>query len=155
MSAYVDSYHDGNNITRRLQTGFLVYCNSDLVYWISKEQNYIDTSSFGREYSTMKVAMEYIQGFRFKMRMMGIWCMEPAYVYGDNQAVLANTTMPHSVLNKKSNSIAFHFVREGSAKDEWRTAYVNTDINPMDMMTKPLSSGEKRSKFIRMLLHHL
>ena len=62
--------------------------------------------------------------------------------------------MPHSVLKKKSNSIAFHFVREGSAKDEWRTTYVNTDENPVNMMTKPLPSGGKRIKFNHMLLRH-
>ena len=76
-------------------------------------------------------------------------------MYGDNQSVLANTKMPHSVLKKKSNSTTFHFVREGSAKDEWRTTYVNKNENPADIMTKPLPSGKKRTKFTRMLLHNL
>ena len=86
---------------------------------------------------------------------MGIPCTEPAYIYGENQSVHANTTMPHYFLKKKSNSIAIHFVIKGSAKDEWKTAYVNTNENPSNMMTKPLSSGEKPSKFTRMILHHL
>ena len=30
------------------------------------------------------------------------------YVYGDNQAVLANSRAPDSMLKKKSNSIAYH-----------------------------------------------
>jgi len=68
--------------------------------------------------------------------------------------VLCNTTMPGSTMKKKSNAIAFHFVREGSARDEWRTAYVNTHLNPADLMTKPLS-GEKRWQFVRMLLRHI
>ena len=103
----------------------------------------------------MKVATEYIRVLLFKLRIMGIPCTEPAYIYGDNQQVLENTTMPHYVLNKKSNSIAFQFLREGSAKDEWRTTYINTNKNPADMMTKPLPSGDKRTKFTRMLLYHL
>ena len=37
-----------------------------------------------------------------------------AFVYGDNQSILANTTGPDSALKKKSNSIAFHFVQEGA-----------------------------------------
>ena len=53
----------------------------------------------------------------------------PTCVYGDNQSVLANTTIPKSTLNNKSNAIAFHFVQEGSARDEWRKAYINTHIN--------------------------
>jgi hypothetical protein len=42
--------------------------------------------------------------------MMGITVDEPAFVYGDNQSVLANTTNPSSTLNKKLNAIAYHFV---------------------------------------------
>ena len=84
-----------------------------------------------------------------------VWhsCEEPTFIYGDNQSVLANTTAPDSQLKKKSNSIAYHFVREGCARDEWRTTYVNTHDNPADLMTKPyLPAGEKRNKFVRMLL---
>lgn len=87
--------------------------------------------------------------------MMGISCVLPSYVYGDNQSVLANTTVPESTLKKKSQSIAYHFVREGCARDEWRTTYVNTHLNPADLLTKPLPSGEKRVSFVRMILHHV
>ncbi len=44
---------------------------------------------------------------------------EPAYVFGDNQLVLANTNAPGSTLKKKSNTIAYHFVRKDCAHDEW------------------------------------
>ena len=86
---------------------------------------------------------------------MGIPVDEPDFIFGDNQSVLANITIPELTLKKKTKSIAYHFVREGSARDEWRTAYINTHDNLADMLTKPLPSGEKRWKFIRMLLHHL
>ncbi len=70
---------------------------------------------------------------------MGITVDEPAFVYGDNQSVLANTTNPSSTLNKKLNAIAYHFVWEGCARDEWRMAYVNTHDNVADLLTKPLA----------------
>ena len=50
---------------------------------------------------------------------------------------------------------AFHSVCEGSAREEWWTAYINTHVNPADMMTKPLPSGAKRTLFVCMILHHL
>lgn len=103
----------------------------------------------------MKACTEYIRGLRYKLRMMGIPCDEPAYVYGDNKSVLYNTSIPESTLKKKSQSLAYHFVREGAARDEWRTAYVNTHENPADLLTKPLPSGEKRHGFVRMMLYHL
>jgi hypothetical protein len=66
----------------------------------------------------MKHATEYIRGFRYKLRMMGITVDEPAFVFGDNQSVLANTTDPSSTLKKKSNAIAYHIVREGCVRDK-------------------------------------
>ena len=86
---------------------------------------------------------------------MGIPCDFPAYVFGDNKSVFVNFSKPFSVLKKKSSSIAYHFVREGSSRDEWRVAYTKTDDNIADMLTKPLAGGTKHSKFTRMVLHHL
>ena len=87
--------------------------------------------------------------------MMGIPVLGPTFVYGDNQSVLANTTIPDSTLKKKSQSIAYHFVREGCARDEWRTSYCNTNENEADLLTKLLPSGEKRRGFVRRMMHHI
>ena len=85
--------------------------------------------------------------------MMGIQCEDPAFVYGDNKLVLSNTIVPASNLKKNMNSLSYHFVREGCARDEWRTAYVNTNLNLADLLTKPLHSGEKRCGFVRIFLY--
>ena len=59
-------------------------------------------------------------------------------------------------LKKKSQTIAYHFVREGAARDEWRTSYVDThDNNEADLLTKLLPSGEKIKGFVVKLLHHI
>ena len=79
----------------------------------------------------------------------------PAYIYGDNQSVLMNATIPDSTLKKKPPSIAYHFVREGSARDEWRTAYISTHENKADLLTELLPSGEKRKGFMWNILHHI
>ena len=76
-------------------------------------------------------------------------------MYGDNQSVLANTVIPESVLKKKNQSIAYHFVREGVARSEWRTAYINTHHNEADLLTKQLPSGEKQNCFVKSVLHHV
>ena len=62
---------------------------------------------------------------------------------------------PGSTLKKKSAAIAYHFVREGCVKDEWRTDYINTHDNVADLFTKALPSGEKRWKFVSKLLAYL
>ena len=85
--------------------------------------------------------------------MMGITVDEPDYVFGDNQSVLANTTAPGSTLKKKSNTIAYYFIREGCARDKWRTTYINMDENVADLLTKHLA-GPKWTRFVHLLLHH-
>ena len=154
MRVFVDADHAGETVTRRSRTGFVVFLNGAPIYWSSKRQNSVETSTFGSEFVAMKQATEYVRGLRYKLRMMGIKVDEPAYVFGDNKSVLCNTTAPESTLKKKSNAIAYHFVREGVARDEWRTAYVNTDENLADLLTKPLS-GAKRAKFVWMILQHI
>ena len=155
ISAKVDADHASDTITRRSRTGFIVYLNSAPCYWFSKKQNSIESSSFGSEFCAMKLCCEYIRGLRYKLRMMGIPVHGPALIHGDNQSVLANTTIPDSTLKKKSQSIAYHFVREGVARSEWRTAYVNTHDNEADLLTKQLPNGEKRRGFVRRVLHHI
>lgn len=112
-------------------------------------------AAFGSEFIAMKQCCEYLRGLRYKLQQMGIPCEGPAYIYGDNQSVLANTTIPESVLKKKSQSIVYHFIREECARDEWPTTYVNTHDNEADLLTKQLPFGEKRRQFVKGLIHHI
>lgn len=155
IRAFVDSDHAGDEKTRRSRTGYMVFLNNAPIYWTSKKQGSIMTSSFGSEFIAMKECCEYLRGLRYKLRMMGIPCDYPSYIYGDNQSVLVNSSTPTSTLKKKSCSIAYHFVREGTAADEWRMTYISTHDNVADLLTKPLRGGEKRTKFVKMFLHHI
>ena len=87
--------------------------------------------------------------------MMGLPCDYPTYILGDKKSVLVNSTIPTSLLKKKSCSIAYHFVCEGTAMDEWIIGYVSTNDNVADLLTKPIPNGDKKSKFIKMILHHM
>ena len=72
MSAKVDADHASDTVSRRSRTGFLIYLNCALVYWWSKKQTSVESSSFGSEFVAMKQCCEYIRGLRYKLRMMGI-----------------------------------------------------------------------------------
>ena len=119
MHAKVDADHASDTVTRCSRTGVLVYLNCVAIYWWSKKQNSVESLSFGSEFIAMKQCCEYVRGLRYKLRMMGISCDDPTFIYGDNQSVLANTTVPDLTLKKKLQSITYHFVREGAARDEW------------------------------------
>ena len=155
MRPKVGADHASDTVSRRSRTGFLIYLNCTLVYWWSKKQTAVESSSFGSEFVAMKQCCKYIRGLRYKLRMMGIPVEGPTCIYGDNQSGLLNTTIPDSTLKKKSQSIAYHFVCEGVARDEWRTSYVNTHDNEADLLTMQLPHGEKRKGFVSNLLHHI
>ena len=101
----------------------------------------------------MKQCTEYVRGLKYKLRMMGISCDGPCYIFGENQSVLNNSSNPDSRLNKKSNSIAYNFVREGVARDEWRCTYVESKKNQSDLLTKVITDGPKRSRHVQKILH--
>ena len=96
--AKVDADHASDTVTTRSRTGILVYLNCSLIHWWSKKQASIESSSFGAEFVAMKQCCEYLRGIRYKLCKMGTPCDEPSHIYGDNQSVLANTTMPDSTL---------------------------------------------------------
>ena len=103
----------------------------------------------------MKQCCEYVRGLRYKLRMMGIPVSNPTFIQGDNQSVLWNTTVPESSLKKKSCAVAYHFCREGVAREEWLTSYVNTKLYPSDILTKTIKRISDRIKKVRMLLYDI
>ena len=127
--------HASDTVSRCSRNGFLIYLFYALVYWLSKKQTSVESSSSGSEFVAMMQCCEYIRNLRYKLRMMGIPGEGQICIYGDNESVLGNTSIPDSTLKMKSQSIAYHFVREGVARDEWRTSYVNTDDNEADLLT--------------------
>jgi hypothetical protein len=71
--------------------------------------------------------------------MLGVPVIGPTMMYGDNRAVILNTTVPSSQLKKKHNAIAYHRVRESIAAGIVFFQHISTTINFADCLTKPLT----------------
>ena len=151
-TCFVDSDHAGDQVTRRSRTGVLIFLGMAPVVFYSKKQGSIETSSFGSELSAMKTAVELLEGLRYKLRMMGVPLEGPAYVKADNMSVVHNCSNPASQLKKKSNSIAYHYVRERCAADVCSISYVPTTDNLADMFTKS-QPGEVRRRLADRVLY--
>ena len=87
---FADADHAGESLTRRLRTGFIVMLNNAPIYWYSKKQSKIDTSTFGGQLMAMNQEEEYLCGLCYKLRMFGIPVDELVFIYSDNQSVLVN-----------------------------------------------------------------
>ena len=102
----MDAYHAGDVVSRRSHAGILLYVNRAPVIWYSKRQNTVETSTFGSEFIALKIATEMIEGLRYKLRMFGVPIDGPANVFGDNQSVINNATIPESPLRKNTLQFA-------------------------------------------------
>jgi hypothetical protein len=150
-SAFVDADHAGCKATRRSHTGVFAFVNKAPILWYSKRQNTVETSTFGSEFCAMKVAIDMIEGVRFKLCMMGIPLSGPTSVFCDNQSVVKNTTAPESVLKKRHNAIAYHRAREAHAAGIIRVAWENGDTQIADLLTK-LMPGPRLKELIGYVL---
>ena len=151
LRMWVDSDHAGDKITRRSRTGYFIFLNTALIDWLSKKQATIESSVFGAEFVVMKTGVEALRVIRYKLRMMGVPLTGPTYIYGDNMSVIYNTSRPESTLNKKSNSICYHAVREAVASGKCLTTHCKTGDNYSDMMTKVLYVHKKRDNVARII----
>ena len=85
---------------------------------------------------------------------MGVPIFGSLLIYGYNMSDIHNTQQPESTLKKKSNSIAYHAVRESVAMGESLTGHVGTNSNPADLATKVLH-GKKRRDMVLKLLYNI
>jgi hypothetical protein len=152
ISCFVDADHAGNLVTRRSHTGILIFCNKAPILWFSKRQNTVETSTFGFEFIAAKIAVEMIEGLRYKLRMFGVPIDGPANVYCDNNSVVTNSARPESTLKKKHNAIAYHKVREAIAQGTIRIAKEPGETNLADILTKPLP-GPRMKALIQHILY--
>ena len=67
--------------------------------------------------------------------MMGVPIDGYCHTCVDNMSVVNNTSIPESVLKKKANRIAYHYVRSKCAEDVLRITYENTKTNLADILT--------------------
>ena len=101
----------------------------------------------------MKTAVEKVEGLRYKLRMMGVPLDGPTYIKADNMSVVHNCSKPESQLKKKSNSIAYHNVRERCAGPSpvCSVTYIPSRFNKSDMLTKSQPGSVRKELAERVL----
>lgn len=136
VNLFCDAAHATDLVTRRSTTGFVIFVNGTPVQWYSKQQNTIESSTFGSEFVALKIATEANDAIRYKLRMFGIPIMGPTNVFCDNKSVVTNVSNPESTLTKKHNAVAYHKVRESVAMESIRVAHERGKSNCSDVFTK-------------------
>ena len=101
LTCFYDANHAGNAITRKSQTGIIIYANMTPIQWISKKQNTVESSTFGSEFIALKQATEIIKGLRYKLKMLGVPLEAPVRLMCDSQSVVMNSSLLSRISSKE------------------------------------------------------
>ena len=123
-------------LTGRSVTGVLYLCNSALIDWYSKRQATVETATFGSEFTAARIAVDQIIDLRITLRYLGVPVSKKSYMFGDNQAVVMNSSIPHSSLSKRHNALGYHRVREMIAAKVLGYYWTDGKSNPADVVSK-------------------
>jgi len=143
-TCFVDADHAGCHQTRRSQTGILIFLMNAPIMWYSKRQNTVESSTFGSEFVAARIAVEMIEGLRYKLRMFGIPIDGPTNMFCDNESVVINATKPESTLKKKHCAVAYHRCRESQAAGVTQWCHEPGETNLADVLTKSLPGPRLR-----------
>jgi hypothetical protein len=65
----------------------------------------VETSTFGSEFVTLRIAVELVESLRYKLRVFGISITAPTNVYCDNEVATKNTIFPESTLKTSTTPL--------------------------------------------------
>lgn len=136
ITAYVDSDHAHDKISRRSMMGLIIFVGRIPVFYMAKRQGAIETSTYGTEFIVMKTAVEEVISMQYMLRCLGVNVIKLLHIMGDNRSVILNSTVPSSLLKKKHIAIAYHKTREAAAAGIVHPLKTKGDWNFADICTK-------------------
>ena len=139
ITAFVDSDHAHDKLTRRSITGLIIFVGRTPVFYMAKRQGAIETSTYGAEFMAMKTAVEEVTAVRYMLRCLGVKVSQPSRILGDNRSVILQSTVPNSLLKKKHVAIAYHLTREAAAAGTVHPLKTKSEWNFADLLTKSLA----------------
>ena len=95
----------------------------------------METSIYGSELVTARIATELIMEVRYQLQMLGVPLAEPATILGNNLSVVINTSVPSSQLKKKHQAICYYQVRKAIAAGALTFAHIPSELNSADYLT--------------------
>jgi hypothetical protein len=137
-SSFCDANLMHDMVTGRSASGILEFMNQTPVDWFCKRQSQVETATYGSEFMVARQATERLIDLRYTLRSLGVPLDGPAWLFGDNKSVVTSSTIPHSTLSKRWNTLSYHKVRESIASGWLRFEHIPGTENPADILTKSL-----------------
>jgi hypothetical protein len=96
----------------------------------------VETATFGSEVVAARTAVDQIIDVRTSQRYLGVPVHAKTFMFGDNESVVKNATLPHSTLNKRHVALSYHRVREAIAAKIVGFYHTRSETNPADLLSK-------------------
>ena len=120
------------------QSGILLFCNMSPVIWYNKKKNYVQTSTFGSDFTALKKGIRLTQAIKYKLQMFGVPLDVTTNIYCDNEVMYNNDNILESVLSKNHHLVLYHACGEAVDSGMVIIAKENTLTNLADLFTKVL-----------------
>ena len=141
LVGYCDADFAGDLDTRHSTGGLVFLLNGAAITWQSKKQPTIAASTTEAEYMVAAAATKEGLWLRQLMHDLDV-DIGPVQIKADNQSAIKLLRNPISAARSKHIDVAHHFARERVARQEVVFAYVSTDLQIADVLTKALPKAK-------------
>ena len=142
LTTYVDANLHHDMVTGRAVTALLHFINQTPFDWYTKRQATVENATFGSEFVAARTGVDQIVDIRTTLRYLGVPIQGKTYMFGDNQSVVTNATVPHSELKKRHMALSYHKAREAIAAGILVFYHIPGAINPSDLLSKHWSFAD-------------
>jgi hypothetical protein len=136
FTGYVDSDYT-NSDDRKSTTGVCFFIDDSLIYWCSKRQLTVATSTTVAEYFALYEATTECIYLRNLMADIGIPQKGPMTIREDNQTTIKLVEDETSHKRTKYIAMKYHYSKEQQDIDTILISYISSEDNLADFFTKP------------------
>jgi hypothetical protein len=123
---------------RRSNTGFVIFINGGAVSWCCRKQDIVALSSAESEYVALAETCKEVIWLKEILKGMDEDSSEATTIHTDSQSCIAMIKNQRFSNRTKHIDTRYHFIRSQMEKGTVNLAYVPTNKNTADLMTKPL-----------------
>ena len=102
---------------------------------MDKETEYSGNVNIWIRIVSARIASEQIMDIRYTLMYMGV-PVGRSIMFGDNESVIKNSTIPHSRLSKRHSVLSYHRVREAIVAGILSFFHIPGKENPADILSK-------------------